>query len=108
MLCVYVIVTSTWAPVPLTVSVELTSRKWGRVDGTGIRRPELALVIHAKANPSAPPPSSLHPSISTLQWLYVDYPLATCSGKKLNRHSFFKHKHFEGHFNIWLKRKRCC
>lgn len=78
-----------------TVAVELASRKRGRVDGTGIRRPELALVIHAKATPSTPPIhplSSVHPSISTLQWLYVDYPLATCSRRKLNRQSFLTHK----------------
>lgn len=62
------------------------------MDGTGIRRPELALVIHAKATPlPLPPPSSVHPSISSLQWLYVDYPLATCSRRKLNRQSFLSH-----------------
>lgn len=49
--------------VNCTVAVELASRKRGRVDGTGIRRPELALVIHAKAIPSTLPPflcPSLH------------------------------------------------
>lgn len=79
--------------VNCTVAVELASRKRGRVDGTGIRRPELALVIHAKATPSTLPPSSVHPSISTLQWLYLDYPLATCYRRKLNKQSFLTHSH---------------
>lgn len=40
-----------------------------------------------------PPPSSVHPSVSTLQWLYLDYPLATCYRRKLNKQSFLTHSY---------------
>lgn len=77
-----------------TIAAVLAGRKRGRVNGTWIRRPELALVIHAKATPSTTPSTScVHPSISTLQWLYMDYPLATCSRRKLNNQTFLSH-HF--------------
>lgn len=43
-----------------------------------------------------PTASCVHPSISSLQWLYMDYPLATCSRRKLNRQTSLTHtrKHF--------------
>lgn len=80
LLCEYVIVMLTWA---LNCSSELpgvSKQEEGEVDGTGIRRPELALVIHAKATPLTLPPSSA--CFSTLHWLYLDYPLATCYRKE--------------------------
>lgn len=58
--------------VNCTVAVELASRKRGRVDGSGIRRPELALVIHAKATPSTLPlPLSIpaSPLCSGFTWI---------------------------------------
>lgn len=55
-LSVYVTVTSTWAPVAFLLQL-WSQQQEGGGRGAGIRRPELALVIHAKATPSV---TSLH------------------------------------------------
>lgn len=54
--CVYVIVMSTWTWTAPQCNCRVTRRKRGRAYGTGIKRPELVLGIHAKATPSPSSP----------------------------------------------------
>lgn len=90
-----------------TVAVELATGRGEEGGGAGIRRPELALVIHAKATPSVTSPHLLCPSLPlhfavALRGLSLSHLLEEETEKNVLPHTL-KHEKKKS-YGIWVWR----